>query len=121
MTSKAHRKRKSDASPVEFCSRSLAGGNVWDSLTDLLKIMKLRGEGANDIKEVREKLASEIVNRKRRTSITCCLRLLTTCMRAIWDENSFLDRAPVLVKKASMSMQITILQSLTGVAQSKKE
>ena len=33
MTSKAERKRKSDASPVEFCRRSLAGGYVWDSLT----------------------------------------------------------------------------------------
>ena len=40
ITSKAERKRKSDASPVEFCRRSLAGGNVWDSLADLLKIMK---------------------------------------------------------------------------------
>ena len=28
MTSNAERKRKSDASPVEFCRRSLAGGNV---------------------------------------------------------------------------------------------
>ena len=28
MTSKAERKRKSDASPVEFCRRILAGGNV---------------------------------------------------------------------------------------------
>ena len=27
-TSKVKRKRKSDASPVEFCRRSLAGGNV---------------------------------------------------------------------------------------------
>jgi len=39
MTSKAERKRKSDASPVEFSRRSLAGGNVWDSLTDLQKII----------------------------------------------------------------------------------
>jgi len=54
MTSKAERKRKSDASPEEFCLRSLAGGNEWDSLADLLKIMKLRGAGANDVKEVRE-------------------------------------------------------------------
>ena len=54
MTSKADRKRKSDASPVEFCRRSLAGGNVWDSLADLLKIMKLQGVGADDVKEVRE-------------------------------------------------------------------
>jgi len=28
MTSEAKRKRKSDASPVEFCSRGLVGGNV---------------------------------------------------------------------------------------------
>jgi len=54
MTSKAERKWKSDASPVEFCRRNLAGGNVWDSLADLPKIMKLWGVGANDVKEVRE-------------------------------------------------------------------
>jgi len=54
MASKANRKRKSDASPVEFCSRSLAGGNVWDSLADLLKIIKLRRVGADDVKEVQE-------------------------------------------------------------------
>jgi len=54
MTSKAERKRKSDASPVEFCRRSLVGGNVWDSLADLLKIMKLRGAGSDDVKEVLE-------------------------------------------------------------------
>ena len=40
MTSKAERKRKSDGSPVEFCRRSFAGGDVWNSLDDLLKIMK---------------------------------------------------------------------------------
>jgi len=54
MTSKAERKRKSDAGPVEFCRRSLAGGNVWDSLADLLMIMKLWGVGADDVKEVQE-------------------------------------------------------------------
>jgi len=54
MTSKAERKWKSDANPVEFCRRSFAGGNVWDSLADLLKIKKLRGVGADDVKEVRE-------------------------------------------------------------------
>jgi len=54
MTLKIEHKRKSDASPVEFCCRSLAEGNVWDSLADLLKIMKLRGAGADDVKEVRE-------------------------------------------------------------------
>jgi len=54
MTSKAERKRKSDASQLEFCRRSLAGGNVWVSLADLLKIMKLREVVADDEKEVRE-------------------------------------------------------------------
>ena len=51
LTSKAERKRKSDASPVEFCRRSLAGGNVWDSLADLPKIMQLQGVGADDVKD----------------------------------------------------------------------
>ena len=37
---------------MEFCCRSLAGGNVLASLADLLKIMKLQGVGADDIKEV---------------------------------------------------------------------
>ena len=54
MISKAERKRNSDASPAEFCRRGLAGGIVLDSLADLLKIMKLRRVGADDIKEVRE-------------------------------------------------------------------
>ena len=39
LTSKAEWKRKSVASPVEFCRRSLAGGDVWDSLADLLMMM----------------------------------------------------------------------------------
>jgi len=54
ITSKAERKRKSEASPVKFCRKSLVGGNVWDFLADLLKIMKLRGAGSDDVKEVRE-------------------------------------------------------------------
>jgi len=54
MKSKAEHKRKSDASPVESCHRSLAKCKVWDSLTDLLKITKIRGVGADDVKEVRE-------------------------------------------------------------------
>ena len=32
----------------------MAGDDVWDSLADLLKIMKLRGVGADDVKEVRK-------------------------------------------------------------------
>jgi len=62
MTSKAERKRKSVASPVKFCRRSLAGGNVWDFITDLLKIMKLRGVGADDLKEVREIVQHLFIN-----------------------------------------------------------
>ena len=54
ITSNTERKRKLDASPVEFCRRSLAGCNVWDSLADFLNIMKLRGAGADDVQEVRE-------------------------------------------------------------------
>ena len=49
LTSKAERKRKSDASPIGFCHRSLEAGDVWDSLADLLKIMQLRGS-ADDVK-----------------------------------------------------------------------
>ena len=52
-TSKAERKRKLVASPVDFCHSSLVGGNEWNSVADLLKIMKLRGIGADDEKEFR--------------------------------------------------------------------
>ena len=51
---KSHSKRKSDAMPEEFCRRSLVRGNEWDALADLLKIMKLRGLGVDDVKEVWE-------------------------------------------------------------------
>ena len=93
ITSKAERKRKSDASPIEFCCRSLVGGNVWDSLADLLKIMKLRGVGADDVKEVREivqHLFTNIVKparskRDSRQAKTLVYNLLfsswTTCFR----------------------------------------
>ena len=36
MTSKAECKRKSGASPVQFCHRRFVGGNEWNFLTDLL-------------------------------------------------------------------------------------
>jgi len=37
VTSKAaERKRKSGASPVQFCHRRFVGGNEWNFLTDLL-------------------------------------------------------------------------------------
>ena len=94
MISKAERKRKSDASPMEFYRRSLAGGNIWDSLADLLKIMKLRGVGADDVKEVQEivqhllqisssrHVVSEIADRQRRTSTTCCYSSMMVCIQS---------------------------------------
>jgi len=111
MTSKAERKRKSDLSPVEFCRRSLAGGNVWDSLADLLKIMKLRGVGADDVKEVREivqHLFTNIVkparskrdSRQAKTRVNNLLLQLVDDMLSVWNTDSFLDRAQELVKKA---------------------
>jgi len=111
MTSKNERKRKSDASPVEFCRRSLAGGNVWDSVADLLKIMKLRGAGADDVNEVWEivqHLFTNIVkpacskrdSRQAKTHVDHLLFQLVDDMRSMWDADSFLDRAQEWVKKA---------------------
>jgi len=110
MTSKAERNRKSEASPVEFCRRSSGGGNVWDSLADLLKIMKLRGVGADDVKEVREIVQHLFTNiikparskrdsRQAKTHIDHLLFQLVDEMHSIWDADSFLDRAKELVKK----------------------
>ena len=62
MTPKSERKQKSDASPVKFCRRSLAGGDVWDSLANFLKIMKLRGVNADDVREVREIVQHLFIN-----------------------------------------------------------
>jgi len=111
MTSKAERKRKSDASPVEFCRRSLAGGNVWDSLADLLKIMKLQGVGADDVKEIRkivQHLFTNIVKPARskrdsqqaKTHAVNLLFQLVDDMLSVWSTDSLLDRAQELVKKA---------------------
>jgi len=111
MTSKAERKQKSDASPVEFCCRSLAGGNIWDSFADLLKIMKLQGAGADDVKEVWKivlHLFTIIVkparrkrdSRQAKTHVDHLLFQLVDDMHLIWDADSFLDRAQELVKKA---------------------
>jgi len=109
--SKTEHKRRSDASPVEFCQRSLAGGNVWDSLADLLKIMKPQGVGADDVKEVREivqHLFTSIVkparskrnSRQAKTHVDHLLFQLVDDMHSIWDTDYFLDRAHELVKKA---------------------
>jgi len=111
MTSKAQRKRKSDASPVEFCRRSLAEGNVWDSLADLLKIMKLWGAGSDDVKEVREivqHLFTNIVKPARskrdsqqaKTHVDNLRFQLVDDMLWMWNTDSFLDRAQEWVKKA---------------------
>ena len=111
MTSKAECKWKSDASPVEFCRRSLDGSNVWDSLADLLKIMKLRRVGADDVKEVWEigqHLFTNIVkparskrdSRQEKTHVDNLLFQLVDDMLWIWNTDSFLDRAQELVKTA---------------------
>ena len=96
MTSQAERKRKSDASPVEFCRRSLAGGNVWDSLADLLKIMKLQGVDADDVKEVREIMQHLFTNivkparskrdsRQAKTHVDNLLLQFVDDMHSMWD------------------------------------
>ena len=100
MTSNAERKRKSDASPVEFCRRSLARGYIWDSLADLLKNMQLRGVGADDVKEVREivqHLFTNIVQPARskrdshqaKTHVNHLLFQLVDDMHSIWDAIPF--------------------------------
>jgi len=114
MTSKAERKRKSEASPVEFCRRSLAGGNVWDSLAELLKIMKLRAVGADDVKEVREivqHLSTNVVkparskrdSRQAKTHVDNLRFQLVDDMLSVWNTDSFLDRAQELVEIAFLS------------------
>jgi len=88
----------------------LAGGDVWDSLADLLRIIKLRGVGADDVKEVQEivqHLFTNIVkpacskrdSRQAKTHVDHLLFLVDD-MHSMWDVDSFLDRAHELVKKA---------------------
>jgi len=111
MTSKAEHKQKSDASTVEFCRRSLAGSNVCHSLADLRKIVKLRGVGADDVKEVREivqHLFTNIVkparskrdSRQAKTHVDNLLLQLVDDMHSMWNVDTFLDRARELVEKA---------------------
>jgi len=111
LTSKAECKRKSGASPVQFCRRILAGGNVWESLADLPKFIKLRGGGANYVKEVRERVQhifahiakparSTRDSRQAATHVDHLLFKLVDEMHSIWDANSFLDRAQELLKEA---------------------
>jgi len=104
MTSQAECKRKSDASSVESCRRSLVGGNVSDSLADLLKIMKLRGAGADDVQEVRELMQHLFTNivkparskrdsRQAKTPVHHLRFQLADDMHSKWNTDSFLDRA----------------------------
>jgi len=82
-----------------------------DSLADLLKIIKLRGAGADDVKEVWEivqHLFTNIVKPARskrdsqqaKTHIDHLLFQLLDDIHSIWDADSFLDQAQKLVKKA---------------------
>ena len=111
MISKAERKRKSDASPVEFCRRGLAVGNSCDSLADLLKITKLREVCADDEKEVQEIVQHLFTNiskptRSKRdsqqatTHVDHMLLELVDEVHTILIENPFLDRAQELVQEA---------------------
>ena len=74
-------------------------------------IMKLRGAGADDVKEVREivqHLFTNIVkparskrdSRQATTHVDHLLFQLVDDMHSIWEADSFLDRAQELVKKA---------------------
>ena len=89
----------------------MAGSNVWDSLADLLKIMQLRGVGADDVKEVRERVQHLFTNivkpagsmrdsRQAKTHDDNLLVQLVDDMLSTWNTDSFLDRAQELVKKA---------------------
>jgi len=73
--------------------------------------MKLRGVGADDVKEVREIVQHFFTNivkparsqrdsRQAKTHVDSLLLQLVDDMRSIWDADSFLDRAQELVKKA---------------------
>ena len=73
--------------------------------------MKLRGAGADDVKEVREivqHLFTNIVkpvrskrdSRQAKTHVEHLLFQLVDDMHSIWDADSFLDRAQELMKKA---------------------
>jgi len=97
-------------------------------------MMKLRAVGADDVKKGPGNLLNSVTPfyKSARSKQICqqagthadyLLFKLVDGMQLIWDVNSFMDRAQELMKEAidHQSMQITMkLQSLTGVAQSKK-
>ena len=74
---------------------------------------------ANIVKPARNKRDSRQAN----THVDNLLFQLVDDMLSVWNMDSFLDRAQELVKKAidKPGRQNTLLQSLTGVAQLKKE
>jgi len=87
----------------------LAAGNVWDSISDLQKMMKLRG--VDDVKEVREIVQHLITNivkparskrdsQQAKTHVDYLLFQLVDDMHSMWDANSLLDRAQKLVEEA---------------------
>ena len=131
--SKAERKRNLDkpSGVLPQKLKSLTGGNVCNSLADLLKITRLRGVGADDAKEFREIVLHLFTNnvkpahskrdsQQARIHVNYLLFNLVDEMHLIWDANHFLDRVQELVKRQSTSMQFTILQSLTGSRPVKK-
>jgi len=84
---------------------------VWDSLADLLKIMKIREVGADDVKEVREIVQHLFTNiaksahskrdrRQAKTHVDNLLLQLVDDMLSMWNTDSFLDRAKEFVKMA---------------------
>jgi len=87
----------------------LAAGNVWDSISDLQKMMKLRG--VDDVKEVREIVQHLITNivkparskrdsQQAKTHVDYLLFQQVDDMHSMWDANSLLDRAQKLVEEA---------------------
>jgi len=94
--------------------------------------MKLRAAGSDDAKEVREivqHLFTNIVrparskrdSRQAKTHVDNLLFQRVDDMLSVWNTDSFLDRAQELVKKAIDKHAITLPQTLTGVAQLKRE
>jgi hypothetical protein len=112
--------------------RSLDGGNMWDYVADLLKIMKLLGLGADDVQEVQEIVQHLFTNilkpasskrdsRQAKMHVDHLLFQLVDDMHSMWDADSFLHRAQELVKKAIDEHAEYNTAELARVAQSKKE
>ena len=91
----AKRKRQTDASPMDFHGRTLAGGTVWDSLINLKKIIELlvqRNE-ANRIQAAQHLCNNftKLMRSKENDSLTQkhidpVLLGLIESMQGVWDE-----------------------------------